>query len=597
LSLDDLLGPPGAGAVRSAVKDPLGADAASPLTLETVRRDGARFRVEVSVVAQRAADGTVAGLLGVVRDVEPRVEAESALRDALFRYRTQFNSLPEPTTVWSREGVLLMQNRKSAANLGGRVEDFLGRSMTSVLGPAGASYLARVQQVIDSGQPETREDVVPLPGVGERVFWTCIQRVPMPDSSTAAQVISYDITDRKRMEVDLQDARQRLEERVAERTAQLTRALADLEGQLEERRRLDERARLLATALEQSGDMAVVATAQGTIQWANQGAARLSGKTSESLASCGLAGLDLGHERRSVAELAQQVVRTGQGWRGRLVGTGTQGPGRTCDVTLSPVRGEDGALTHLVLVGSDVTERMALEERLQNARASEAATRLVEGLAHEVRNPLNAIDASAEALRLDLADHPDHGPLLKSILTQVDRLAGLMRELLNLRRPLRESDVGPVLLHHVCESTVRLWHDTHQRSPRAIRLFLGEGPGPVVMGDASRLQQVLLNLLDNADVHSPPGSEVQVLTRASGGNAVVEVRDLGRGLPPHHAGRVFDPFFTTRPGGVGLGLSIVQRFVELHGGWVELVNNQPAPGCTARVFLPASGGHGGTLPG
>ena len=175
------------------------------LPLET--RDGRRIDVELVSKAYLADRHRVVQCN--VRDVTTRKQVERALRDSEEKYRTSFDSFPEPTTHWSRDGHLLMQNIKSAENLGGRREDYLGRSIHDIFGEAANGYLERIVRVIDSGVADTQEDVVDLP-MGRCWFWTSIQRVKEPDGQNVAQIISYDITDRKRAEETLRQSEEKL---------------------------------------------------------------------------------------------------------------------------------------------------------------------------------------------------------------------------------------------------------------------------------------------------------------------------------------------------------------------------------------------------
>ena len=112
--------------------------------------------------------------------------------------------------------------------------------------------------------------------------------------------------------------------------------------------------------------------------------------------------------------------------------------------------------------------------------------------------------------------------------------------------------------------------------------------GSSILADAKKLQQVFINLLDNAVQHSPEGSPVRIeVLPPAGGKIEVRVTDRGAGLPADILPRVFDTFFTTRRGGTGLGLSIVKHIIEKHGGTISLANNEPQPGCTVSIVLPA----------
>jgi signal transduction histidine kinase len=205
-----------------------------------------------------------------------------------------------------------------------------------------------------------------------------------------------------------------------------------------------------------------------------------------------------------------------------------------------------------------------------------------------VRNPLNAILAMTEALALDLGEHPEHGPILVHIKGQVSRLARLMQDLLELGKPAHKTNFIRMALADLCADSVQLWREANPDA--ASEIFMIQPPAAEVLfvwSDGTRLQQVFLNLLDNAAQHSPPGGSILLEMREpERGFAAVRVRDQGPGISGADLERVFAPFYTTRKKGTGLGLSIVRHIAEAHGGEVVLINNDPPPGLTVEVRLP-----------
>ena len=128
-----------------------------------------------------------------------RRQMEHSLRESEERYRSLFDNFPEPTTVWDENGILLMQNLISARNLGGKREEFIGKPISDVFGASASQYMERISQVIKTGVSANQEDAVEL-YFGKRYFWTSMQRILNPDGDYSVQIISYDITDRKRTE-------------------------------------------------------------------------------------------------------------------------------------------------------------------------------------------------------------------------------------------------------------------------------------------------------------------------------------------------------------------------------------------------------------
>ncbi len=269
---------------------------------------------------------------------------------------------------------------------------------------------------------------------------------------------------------------------------------------------------------------------------------------------------------------------------------------RPIEITVRTVPDKAGKPISIFLTFHDLTherkiqeEKARLEAQLQRAKKVEAIGQIASGFAHEVRNPLNAILSISEALfsEKEIRENPEFQPYISHIRAQVSRLSQLMKDLLELGRPILPSNLVSISLHDVCSDIHSLWHSSDLAKTHSERIvFDCQEPHPRIIADCARLQQVFLNLLDNAAQHSPAGSELLFRILNSAGPFVrVRIIDAGKGIPVDKIDRIFDPFFTTRKGGTGLGLSLVKHFVENMGGEIAIWNNDPPPGCTAEVRL------------
>lgn len=244
-------------------------------------------------------------------------------------------------------------------------------------------------------------------------------------------------------------------------------------------------------------------------------------------------------------------------------------------------------------IGHEIEQERLRRELLESQRLT-VIGQLVSGVAHEVRNPLNAILSITEALYQDLREDIEHRPLLDHIRTQVERLSLLMRDLLDLGKPVHPPNLRRESLLNICTTAAHLWMQSPSGRAHPVRIVNQSTQDPEVIADPERLQQVFLNLFENGAQHSPAGSELVVeIPEQSSSQCRVRVIDRGPGIPPGNLRRVFEPFFTTRRGGTGLGLSIVRHIVETHGGGILIWNNDPQPGCTVEVNLPAAPGDRG----
>ncbi len=231
--------------------------------------------------------------------------------------------------------------------------------------------------------------------------------------------------------------------------------------------------------------------------------------------------------------------------------------------------------------------RRVLERQLRLAQEMRVLGQLTSGVAHEVRNPLNAIQAIMEALQLEIGGNADIEPFLAHIHQQVGRLSNLMEDLLQLGRCPRNIVPVRVTVGEMLRRTVHAWLESAPPRNRTIDIIRGIDDDRQVMVDIDRMNQVFVNLIENALQHSPAQTPVTVSVWPSeGSNVVISITDQGTGLREDELQRVFEPFYSTRKHGTGLGLSIVKRLIDSHGGKIELRNNEHGPGLTAEIYLP-----------
>ncbi len=241
---------------------------------------------------------------------------------------------------------------------------------------------------------------------------------------------------------------------------------------------------------------------------------------------------------------------------------------------------------HYFLIGHDVTDEVELAERTRRAERLAAVGTLAAGLAHEIRNPLNGAHLHLTLLERALARSgglaPEDHESLGIVGTEIKRLGDLVNDFLQFARPQR-FELVPTSLTEVTRRAFGLVVPDAERAGAALELELPAGELSV-MGDAQRLEQVLLNLLRNAiEAQSSAGGRVVLRLYRTPSSIVAEVEDDGPGLPDPHA-PIFDAFFTTKASGTGLGLSIAHRIAEDHGGALSV---QSAPGKTVfRLTLP-----------
>lgn len=240
------------------------------------------------------------------------------------------------------------------------------------------------------------------------------------------------------------------------------------------------------------------------------------------------------------------------------------------------------------------TELAAANENLRKAedvahRSERLAAlgQLSAGLAHELRNPLGTMKASAEMLLRNVPkDNEVATEMAEFISSEVNRTDSLITRFLDFARPLavrlERADLGQVLDRAIAELE-------RQRPPLEVTIYKNYSPDiPPFRFDPELMQRVFFNLVQNAVQASPPKGSVTVKTRPRDRMAEVAVIDRGSGIDPKHRENIFNPFFTTKRTGVGLGLAIVSKIVDEHGGKIT-VESEPGNGSVFRVLLPMTG--------
>lgn len=228
-----------------------------------------------------------------------------------------------------------------------------------------------------------------------------------------------------------------------------------------------------------------------------------------------------------------------------------------------------------------------LEEQLRHTEKMVALGELVGGVAHEINNPLTGISAFAQLL-LEDALTEDQLESVQLIKQEADRAKHIINDLLLFSRATGRG-VGPVDVNETLAQSVRLRAYPLRLAAVDVQMDL-DPTAPRITGDAQQLQQVLLNVLSNAE-HAMQGRETRLLTlqtRRDGEMVSVTAIDTGRGMPAEVRRRVFEPFFTTKPEGhaTGLGLSVSYGIIEAHGGTIAL-DSVPDEGTRVTIRLPA----------
>jgi signal transduction histidine kinase len=264
------------------------------------------------------------------------------------------------------------------------------------------------------------------------------------------------------------------------------------------------------------------------------------------------------------------------------------------ELSAAPLRGGESKALGVIGVFRDLTRVRQLEDRLRRSDRLAAIGELAAGLAHEIKNPLTSLLTFSRHLSRRFEDPDFRTKFLSVVPRELERINTIVERLLELARPARLT-FKPLRLPALLERVLELYGDRlDAQSVRIVRDWRRDVP--VVWVDQEALYRALVNLVANALDAMPRGgtltlrvgwsdAETLVSARAGTRRVAVEVEDSGSGIEPVDLDRVFNPFFSTKEGGTGLGLALTQKIVEDHGGSID-VRSAPGAGALFRIVLP-----------
>jgi two-component system sensor histidine kinase HydH len=238
---------------------------------------------------------------------------------------------------------------------------------------------------------------------------------------------------------------------------------------------------------------------------------------------------------------------------------------------------------------SHLQEIKTLEIEVLHRERLSALGNMAATVAHEVRNPLNAISMGLQRLKVEFQptqDEEQYSRLTQLMLGEARRLNSIVEQFLSLARPV-EIKAEALPLQEILKELAAL-EESHARQSN-VRIHVIAAPNlPALKADPNHLTQVLLNLMLNGLQAMPHGGTLTLEAKTSNSNFLIAVTDTGTGIAPENLSRIFEPYFTTNAQGSGLGLAISRRIIEAHGGTIT-VSNQAGGGCRFQITLPLNG--------
>jgi PAS domain S-box-containing protein len=401
-----------------------------------------------------------------------------------------------------------------------------------------------------------------------------------------------------------------------------------------ERKRTDAQLRMQAVALESAANAIIITDRDGTIRWANRAFCALTSYSAEEAIGSNPRFLKSGVQDAELYRRMYETILAGSVWRGEMVNRYKDGRLGTEEMTITPLRGDGGAITHFIAIKVDITERKRAEEEirtlnanlerrvaertLQLEEANRAKSDFLANMSHELRTPLNSIIGFSEMLKdgvLGELDAKQRG-FVADIFGAGTHLLSLINDILDLSKveagmlQLEADAVDVPALLKASTLVVREKSLAHR-----IRLDTQLDPAlGTMLADERKLKQIVYNLLSNAVKFAPDGGAVTLRARrcaraevalddALPGRLIalppgedgefleITVEDTGVAIAEEHLPKLFEPFMQVdssvarRQAGTGLGLSLVRRLAELHGGTVGVASH-PGAGSRFCVWLP-----------
>lgn len=380
-----------------------------------------------------------------------------------------------------------------------------------------------------------------------------------------------------------------------ERAVRYTLERRRVEDQLRARKA---RLREQATLLEKANDAVMACNLDGRVSYWNQRAAAMTGWTIAEIQQQGIGDL-LYEEAAGTLDAVLQAVRERGEWSGELHLRTRTGPDKIVESRWTLVHDEQGHPTTILVLNTDVTEQRALHSQFLRLQRMESIGRLVGGIAHDLGNLLVPISLGVRVMQQRFGEDERAARTLQMMQQSAQRGSNMVKQVLAFARGV-EGEQVVMAPSDVIDEVEQITRETFP--PNIEILYAVADDLGVILGDATQLQQVLLNLSVNARDAMPEGGTLSLeaanititeedarrnLEAAVGNYVRISVRDTGVGIPPDVVDNIFEPFFTTKDigKGTGLGLSTVYSIVKSHGGFVS-VHSEVGAGTVFHLYLP-----------
>ncbi len=538
-----------------------------------IKKDGTSFWAELSASLIKDSDGNPRALIGVVRDISVRKRVEEALEEKEVQYRMLIDTSPDSITMLDLQGNVIMANPATQELIGNvPVEQIIGKNAFDFISPEDKKKASKdIKEIMRTGHLNHVEyTIMRKTGFSYSIEVNVSLIKDSMDKPKAILAIARDITERKTIE----------------------RALAE------------EKERLTVT-LQSIAEAVITVDVTGRIIFLNAVAEQLTGwKQSDAVGALLSDVLQVISNNKKIAcdDLVYKVVETGDVYDMLADSTliAKDGSERMITQSCAPITDKDNKIIGVVLIIRDVTEKQKMEKELFKSKKLESIGILAGGIAHDFNNILTGITSNLFMSKMSLGKESESYNSIIEAEKAAFRASKLTNQLLTFAKggePIKESQsIGEIIEEAVGFSL--------SGSNVDCKLEIADDVWPLEI-DRGQIDQVINNLIINADQAMPEGGTIAVKAEnvtidefvSEGTNAYlpldpgkyvrISVKDEGVGIPPEHIDKIYDPYFTTKENGTGLGLTICYSILKKHNGLI-FVKSQEGSSTTFHIYLPAT---------
>ncbi len=555
-------------------------------TIETVflTREGTPIDVEIHSTALLDPEG--GGLLhsrAFVRDITQRklleqqvqryttqLEQEVAAQTQQLsvsqkRYKALFDLAADSVFMVDPDGRITAVNKREEQALGYAEAQAIGRTFLEFVLPRHHDVTKGLIGKIVLGESQVPTQEIEVVHRDGRPMPAEMDLIRIEDGATVSVMVQLrDITERKRLEQQLQEYSEELEAKVRERT-----------------REIEETKQYLENLLENANDVIYTLDPEQRFTYVNSKVEAWGYRKEDLIGRPYLSLLSKRHRGRRLKSTldigAKQVYE--------VEVMSPTGEARAVMVSVSPLHDPEGRIQGVLGIARDITDTKKLEQQIRNSEKLASIGKLAAGVAHEINNPLGGILNCLYNLRKRTLTPTRQEEYIASMEDGLRRVQKIVRQLLDFSQQ-HDLQLSPTDINAVVEQVLVLTN--HAFVENQIKLDKQLHPDlPPLLVDRHMIEQVLMNLILNAVQAIKGGGLITIRTRVAGGVCAVDVEDTGCGIPAHVLPRIFDPFFTTKGTGegTGLGLSVSLGIVERHGGQI-LVESEVGRRTVFTVCLP-----------